>query len=306
MKRFAAAFVALMLCVGVVSSLAEVKKTEIVYAALTAEGKLKSIAIVNGFEADAAQQVTDYGAYSSVTNLSGVEIIPLKEGTVELSLPAGRFYYQGDPAQPALPWDIAISYRLDEADIAPQALSGAQGKLEATIDVKVNQALATYAAGSTLQVSVTLDGERCMQVQASKGTIASAGGNLAVTFVLLPGQEATFDFSAQVNDFAMQGIQFAGIRMTTDGQQYKKMVENVMQGNPMVQAIGPMMDNFISGMNGTPPVSFADARNGQVERLQFVLMTEEILPLKPLVTEAPVAEEKEDTVISRFLALFGR
>ncbi len=305
MKKYIAVFAALLLCLGTLSSLAEVKKTEVVYAALTAEGKLKSTSIVNEFEADAVQQVTDYGAYASVTNLSGVEDLALKDGAVTLSLPAGRFYYQGDPSQPALPWDIGISYRLDGASIAPAALSGAQGKLDISIAVTVNEALASYAASSTLQISVTLDGARCLQVEAPKGTIAAAGGNLTVAFVLLPGQAATFDLSAQVTDFAMQGIQFAGIRMATDGEQYKRMVEGSLQGSPLAQAIGPMMDNFINDMNGTPPASFADSRNGQVERLQFVLMTEDIPALKPLATEAPVAEEKTETIITRFLALFG-
>lgn len=308
MKKLTAIILALLLLTGAVSVLGEVRKNEVVYARLSASGEVKDMYIVNAFEADQPEEVTDYGRYDAVTNLSGTEALAYQDGAAKLSLPAGRFYYQGSPQEKALPWDIAIRYTLDGQPVEdPQALSGAQGKLEIAMDVKVREQMAAYAGGMTLQITMTLDGDTCLNITSDKATIALAGGNQTIAYVVLPGQSAGFAVTADVRDFAMPGIQIAGLRMNMDTEQYQRMSENMLAGNPMAQAVGPMIDNFVKALSGTASQSFADTRNGNIHSLQFVLMTDEIAA--PAPAPAPEAEPqdtpREESVTDRFLSLFG-
>ncbi len=105
----------------------------------------------------------------------------------------------------------------------------------------------------------------------------------------------------------MPGIQIAGLRMNMDTEQYQRMSENMLAGNPMAQAVGPMIDNFVKALSGTASQSFADTRNGNIHSLQFVLMTDEIAAPAPAPTpEAePQDTPREESVTDRFLSLFG-
>ena len=52
------------------NALAAVEKNEIVYANLEADGSGRQVIVVNRFESDEAQTVTDYGSYDKLTNLT--------------------------------------------------------------------------------------------------------------------------------------------------------------------------------------------------------------------------------------------
>lgn len=308
MKKLTAFVLAALLLAGSAAALAEVKKNEVVYARLSAAGELKDIYIVNAFEANQPEEVVDYGRYDTVINLSGTEALPYEDGEVKLSVPAGRYYYQGNPKQKDLPWDIAITYALDGKPVAdPQSLSGAQGKLEIAMDIRVREQLAAYASSMTLQITLTLDGDTCLNITSDKATIALAGGKQTVAYVVLPGQSAGFTVTADVKDFAMPGIQMAGLRMNMDAEQYQRMSEHMLAGNPMAQAVGPMIDNFVQALSGAVSQSFADARNGVIQSLQFVVFTDEIAaPPAPATTESlPEDTPRQESVTDRFLSLFG-
>jgi putative membrane protein len=211
-KRAALGICFILLCTSVLA-MAQVKKTEVVYARLDALGAIEGVYIVNSFETLEPAQVKDYGRYMQVTNLSGIEPLSFNNEVLELSLERGRFYYQGDKENRELPWIISIGYSLDGETIAPQALSGADGKLEITLNASVNETLKAYAQSMTLQITLTLDGDKCLDIQASRASIASAAGDKTLVYVILPGQSASYTVSAQVADFAMAGLQIAGVRM---------------------------------------------------------------------------------------------
>lgn len=304
MKRLAALTAVFLLLFTLVAQ-AQVRKTELVYAKLDAQGALQDLYIVNAFEADAAETLTDYGDYSEVLNLSDSAPLHYQEQAVQLELAPGRSYYQGKPSQQQLPWRFAVAYSLDGKAVAPAELSGAEGLLEMRLDISLNPDLVAFARASTLQLSITLDGDRCLNIDAPKATLAYAGGNIVLSYVLLPGQEAGYRFSAQVRDFAMPGMQIAGLRMVMDADQYKKAMEVGMAGNPLAQAIGPVIENFVKGLEGENPVSFADSRNGELNSLQFIILSEGIAE-KPKPVESPAAElPEEETILTRFLAFFG-
>jgi len=305
MKKYAALGLCFMLLCTSALALAQVKKTEVVYARLDALGAVEGVYIVNSFEALEAAQVKDYGRYAQVTNLSGLEPLSFYNEALELSLERGRFYYQGNQASRVLPWNISIGYSLDGETIAPQALSGADGKLEITLNVSVNEILKAYAQSMTLQITLTLDGDKCLDIQASKASIASAAGDKTLVYVILPGQSASYTVSAQVTDFAMAGLQIAGVRMTMDLEQYEAVAAQALQGSPMAAAVGPMMSNFLGSMQGPAPYSFADTRNGVVDSLQFVMLTQGIDEKAEPQAPASSVQQQPETVMTRILALFG-
>ena len=305
MKKLIAIGLCLLLACTGAQALAQVKKTEVVYGKLDALGAVQGVYIVNAFEALEAAQVKDYGLYTRVTNLSSLEPLAYENNALELSLERGRFYYQGDQASLELPWTISIGYHLDDTQILPQELSGASGKLEMTLGIEVNEALKNYAQSMTLQITLTLDGDRCLDIQAPKASIASSAGDKTLVFVVLPGQSASYRVSAQVKDFAMAGMQIAGVRMVMDLEQYQAVAALALEDSPLAAAAGPMIQNFLGGMQGPAPYSFADIRNGEVDSLQFVLLTQGIEEtLKPKAPASSV-DHQPDSVLTRILALFG-
>lgn len=65
-----------------------------------------------------------------------------------------------------------------------------------------------------LQLTLTLDGGKCSQIEAKDAVVACAGENRTLAFTLLPGQEALYTVTAQVTDFSMAGLQIAGLPYT--------------------------------------------------------------------------------------------
>lgn len=301
MKRMLVLLAALLFVFSA-AALAETYKDEVVYALLTPSGEVTGVYVVNAFEATEAVDVTDYGDYAQVVNLSGTEALSIQEGAVALSLPEGRTFYQGDMAENKLPWEIAITYTLDGQEAQPAELSGATGHLVLTLAVTPAAGMEAHSNGATLQITLMLDGEKCLNIVSEKATTAWAGKNRTLAYVILPGASATYQISADVTDFSMAGIQMAGVRMAMDAEMYEELTRARFEGSPLADIAGNAINSFLGDMQNAPVVSFADARN-PVRSVQFVLLTQAI-PEK-----APEATEKEtpaaQTPWTRLIALFG-
>jgi len=283
-------------------ALAEVFKDEVVYARLSPEGKAEAVYLVNSFETDEAADITDYGDYADVQLLAEAGAFDYRDGKADIRLLPGRFNYQGTLKADALPWTFALAYRLDGKETEPASLSGASGRLEVTLTVAPNEAMKPYADSLTLQVTVTLDSEKCLNIKAEKATQAVAGGSRTLSYVILPGQPAEYRFSADVRDFSMQGVQAAGVRMEMDAEMYQRVAAQALAGSPLENAVSGMMGGFMQGLQGQKPRSFADDRN-TVRSLQFVMMFGGVpAPEKP--EQAP-EEPQAQNVWERFLRLFG-
>lgn len=274
------------------AALAQVTKDEVVYAALHADGSVKEIYVVNTYESDETAEVTDYAAYTRALPLGRSDDFSYGDGKAAFTLNPGRFAYQGDLESKALPWLVSLSYTLDGQQAEPLSLSGTNGRVEGRIKIAINPEFSAIAESLSLQVSVTLDGDKCLNIVADKATLAHAAGNLALTYVILPGQEAEYTFSFDANDFSMPAIQIAGIRMGMDQDMYKQVAVKAMAGSPFESSVGNLMGGFLTAMEGRKAVSFTDSRN-QVRAVQFVMMTEEI-PEKAVEIPETSAETAED------------
>lgn len=193
-------------------------KDEVVYVKGSAAGATEGVYVVNAFETEGAERVSDPGAYREVTNLSTDEALEQRDGAVELTTTAGApFYYQGTmEADVALPWDITLTYRLNGQEVDPAELAGADGVLEVSFDVRANADadVSDFADSYVLQAQGTFPSEAFAVIDSGDATMARSGSNVVMTCLVLPGESKTFEFSGLVNDFHYDGWQVAGMALS--------------------------------------------------------------------------------------------
>ena len=201
--------------VPVIAQITETKpspKEEVVYGNLSSSGKVKDIYVVNVFEAESAGEITDYGDYSSVTNLTSAGKIKNDGGMITARIKEGRFYYKGKIKKNELPWNIDIKYFLDGEPISTGALSGAAGNVRVQIKTERNQNVdPSYFENYMLQISMELDAEKCKNIKASGGTFANSGNNKIVSFSIMPGKEGIVSLTTDSSAFGMDGIDITAL-----------------------------------------------------------------------------------------------
>ncbi|MGI6214437.1 MAG: hypothetical protein ACOYIT_00910 [Christensenellales bacterium] len=255
-------------------SLAEPQKTEIVYAKLDNAGKTSGVYIVNLFESDEAATLKDYGDYEKTVNLSHMDAVSLKGDEVAFSMEPGRFLYQGNLKDKALPWDIKIDYALDGKAVSPEELSGAKGELNIKLGIRPNEGFESFTGNMLLQGTLSFPIESVFSIEAQGAVKAYAGTNITLSYVVLPGMEAEYAINAQVKDFSMPPIQIAGLKMSMDNEMLGKYLSKTLEDSPFQQVAKNMVNSMLGA--DIKPISFADKRNGEISSLQFVFMTEGI------------------------------
>ncbi|NQS76800.1 MAG: YhgE/Pip domain-containing protein [Peptococcaceae bacterium] len=185
------------------------QKEEVVYGVLGGDGQVESIYVVNSFPGGL---ITDFGDYSVVSNMTSAEKLTQRDDQVTINTTADRFYYQGTLATKALPWNITIGYELDGQEIAVDQLAGRSGPLAITMSIEQNDAVnPVFYENYMLQVSLTLDTDKCRDIAAPNATLASAGKDKVVTHTVLPGKGAQITVQANVRDFTMKGVEIVGM-----------------------------------------------------------------------------------------------
>lgn len=193
------------------------EKTEIVYGVLRSDGTLDSVYVVNRFESETSETITDYGAYRRVDNLTDATPLELKSDGVRFTLPAGTFFYQGEPVGASLPWSFRVQYLLNGAAVAAEDLSGADGDLELQITIgQGDPQYQSYYEHYVLSMTVTLDGERCRSITADGATVANSGTDRLLSYTILPSPDKTYTIRTTVSDFAMADIQINGVPLGMD------------------------------------------------------------------------------------------
>ena len=201
--------VAFLLCAAF-PALAAVKTEEVVYGLMDHDGSVKSVYVVNCFSGGGS--IEDYGDYSEVRNMTTAEALSLNGDSVTASTSADRLYYQGTLKSKDLPWVFAIRYSLDGKEVSAGELAGRSGALAIDISVKQNPSVnPVFYENYMLQISLTLDTQKCENIRAGNATIASAGRNKVVAFTVLPGRNARFSVTADVRDFSMSSIEITGM-----------------------------------------------------------------------------------------------
>jgi len=188
-------------------------RSEFVYAQLGADGQPQNIYVVNRVPAG-SQGVLDQGDYAGVKMLSMTgELLQTAAGYEASASDSEPFFYQGNLKTTTLPWSVSIGYKLNNVVVTAPALSGAAGELEIALSVKPQKS--AWADNLMLQISVTLPGSSVSGLSAEGGTLAMAGSDQLITYVMLPGSEASaWTIKAAVKNFYMPSVQIAAVPMS--------------------------------------------------------------------------------------------
>ncbi|SCJ01085.1 Uncharacterised protein [uncultured Eubacterium sp.] len=127
-KPAAAMTLSLVLAAGSMTSAmaatANTNKEENIYVNLDDNGSVDGVYVVNSYDLKKDQKITDYGNYSSMTNLSSESKLNEQNGKITVNGKKGKFYYQGDLDSAKIPWDVDILYELDGEEIDAKDLAG--------------------------------------------------------------------------------------------------------------------------------------------------------------------------------------
>lgn len=209
----------ILICILLVSLLTSAKsleistpKEEVVYGILKQDGSINELYVVNIFK---SKNITDYGNYSKLINLTTSDKLEQNGDMIKISANSNLFYYQGTLQKNDLPWDVSIKYILDGKEIQASLLGGRSGNLKIAISIKQNENVnSIFFNNYALQVSLLLDNNLCKNIQAENATIAENGSKKQITYTVLPGNEIDISVMADVHDFEMDAISINGIKLS--------------------------------------------------------------------------------------------
>lgn len=198
------------------ASAAGTNKEEVVYAKLSQNGGVEGTYVINSFNLDKQTKIEDPGVYTKVTNLSTNQELKNVDGKTKIDAPAGEFFYKGElPADTKLPWTVSIDYKLDGKTVDAQDLAGAQGALTITLKITPQkEGESIFADNYLVQASGSFSTDSVENLQAESGSVAVAGSNHQVSFMVIPGGEGNFEISAQVTNFSFDGFTIAAIPLS--------------------------------------------------------------------------------------------
>lgn len=213
-KVIAGVLAAVMLAVSPAAAFADTDsaKEEVIYGNLGHDGSIEKVYAVNIFE---DEDVTDYGNYTDVKNLTTTDEITLKDGKVNVKASKTPFYYEGTLEEMELPWDIDISYSLDGISRDAEELAGESGALAINIDIGKGSDSFFYN-NYALQITMVMDGNYCRNIKADGATMANVGSDKQIVYTVLPGKGADIIVTADVVNFEMDEISINGIKMEMD------------------------------------------------------------------------------------------
>lgn len=236
-------------------------KNENVYARLDASGTSSDAYVINAFDVKNSSDITDYGSYSEVKNLTDLSLLEHTADSTRISAETGKFYYQGALEEAELPWLFSIQYQLDGNKITPEDLGGNDGSLKISLNVRKNpKAKDIFYENYVMQISLTLDGEKCTDIVAPDASIADAGANRQLTFTLMPKTDAAYTIEADVTDFTMSGFSIAAVpysmNIDTEGLgtdeltgQFSELTDAVAQLNDGTQKLSDGIRELNNGGN---------------------------------------------------------
>ncbi len=230
------------------------KAEEVIYGILGADGKAEKFVPVVIIDALKDTKLNYYGDFTEVQNLSGTDELDYSDGAVKLQLPKGKLYFRAELASVEVPWLIDIHYFMDGKEIAPEKLGGMSGHLEIEIGVKQNEkADPSFFENYLAQISMSLNSEKCRNIEAEGATVANAGANKMLNFMAMPGAEFGFKVSADVENFSMGGMSIAAVPLSMadmlSGENIEELTDGLNQLSYGVASLNNGAWQLSSGMN---------------------------------------------------------
>jgi X-X-X-Leu-X-X-Gly heptad repeat protein len=162
----------------------------------------------------------------------------------------GNFYYRGDMEAAYLPWVFDISYFLDGKLTSAQKLAGKSGELEIRVSTKRNTAVdPAFYENYTVQISITLDNDKCSDIKATAAALANAGESKIAVYTVMPGKDENFSLKTTVKDFAMAGVDISAIpfSMNADLPDTEEKIDGLTKLSKAISDLNDGAGELLSG-----------------------------------------------------------
>lgn len=230
---------------------------ETYYATLDYYGAVQDSSVVKSYRLNGNTSITDYGIYDQVVNLTDDRLPTVENGTVTFTLGEDapeKFYFEGKTQAPfeALPWNIAVSYKLNGAPILAEDLGGKTGLVEILLDVTANPGASEYSRNNlVLTAAAAFNDDDITSLEAPGAEVQMVGNLRAVLFMILPGEEQHYAIRVGSEDFSFSGLILLAVPATL---QQLEQVEDLRQakekGEDSLDAISDSMDAILNSMEG--------------------------------------------------------
>ena len=169
---------------------------EAYYAMTDYYGNLTEGSVVKSYLTNGYSTLTDYGQYDEVLNLTDGTVPSSAGGMTTFRFDAGtapsHFYFEGKTTRPfeALPWTLAVSYKLNGVPTRAEELAGKTGVVEINLDAIPNPDAIEYARNNyTLEAMAIFNQDDILSLEAPGAQVQLIGNLRAVLFIGLPGEE---------------------------------------------------------------------------------------------------------------------
>ena len=234
---------------------------ETLYISLDPYGAYKAGSVVKRYALNGASEITDYGSYSSVVNMSSSVQPKLSDGQVTFDLTGGtdrQFYFEGkyDALPLTLPWDVDVSYKLNGVPAEAASLAGTAGTVEITLSCTPNPNAGEYYRNNlVLEIGAIFDRDETLSIEAEGAQKQSYGSYTACAWMLLPGEEDSFTLRIGTEDFAFTGffcsmspLTLSAVNRINDLRDAKKDLEDSY--DQLSDALDGVLD-AMDGMSGS-------------------------------------------------------
>lgn len=188
---------------------------EAYYAMTDYYGNLTEGSVVKSYLTNGYSTLTDYGQYDEVLNLTDGTVPSSAGGMTTFRFDAGtapsHFYFEGKTTRPfeALPWTLAVSYKLNGVPTRAEELAGKTGVVEINLDAIPNPDAIEYARNNyTLEAMTIFNQDDILSLEAPGAQVQLIGNLRAVLFIGLPGEECHYTIRVGSEDFSFGGLTF--------------------------------------------------------------------------------------------------
>ena len=188
---------------------------EAYYAMTDYYGNLTEGSVVKSYLTNGYSTLTDYGQYDEVLNLTDGTVPSSAGGMTTFRFDPGtapsHFYFEGKTTRPfeALPWTLAVSYKLNGVPTRAEELAGKTGVVEINLDAIPNPDAIEYARNNyTLEAMAIFNQDDILSLEAPGAQVQLIGNLRAVLFIGLPGEECHYTIRVGSEDFSFGGLTF--------------------------------------------------------------------------------------------------
>ncbi|HWP52143.1 MAG TPA: hypothetical protein VN626_10655 [Clostridia bacterium] len=234
---------------------------ETAYLKLDYYGTLDNFSVVKGCDLNGNTQFKDYGSYSSVTNMSTLDMPEQNDNGVAWNLDSGaanRFYYEvvpQDQTLDALPWRIDVSYKLNGVPAYADKLAGASGLITVDVTATPNpKANAYYRDNFILVCGMASETGKNSSFSAEGAQFQSFGSYQMAFFIAMPKRGGEFSFQIGSDSFETSGVILAMLPATLsqldDISEIKEHKTNIEDTSRAMDATVADILSMLSAMQG--------------------------------------------------------